>query len=432
MVIKNIRLIDPANEVDKICNIYIGAGKIIKIEDVNDLSDQDSTNQWESVSQKEIVIKGNGLIAAPGFIDVHVHFRDPGQTHKEDIHTGAQAAIAGGYTSVVMMANTTPTIDNSHVLIDVLERAKREKLHIYSCVNATKGMQGKEVVDAEPLIDIGAVGITDDGKPILDENILRKVCSIAEGLDVPLSLHEEDPKYIKENGVNSGEAASNLGLTGSDRNAEISMVNRDIKIAEEIGVKLAIQHISTKEAVNLVREAKKRGSKIYAEATPHHFSLTDDAVAKHGTLAKMNPPLRKKEDMLAIRDGLSDGTIDMIATDHAPHAKEEKDKSFKEAPSGIIGLETALPLAITNLVNNKVLDLKRLIELMSVNPAKLYKLPGGSLGEGDIADIVIFNPNEDNVINDFKSKSKNSPFVGQKLNGKVKYTIVSGEVVFED
>ena len=428
MVIKNIRLIDPANKLDKICDIVIHGGKITQIREAGEASD---TKEWSSVLEGNKVIDGNGLVAAPGFVDVHVHFRDPGQTHKEDIHTGALAAVAGGYTSVVMMANTVPTIDNAHVLSDVLERAKREPLHIYSCVNATKGMKGRDIVEIEPLIKMGAVGVTDDGKPILNEGIFRTVCMIASDFDVPLSLHEEDPQYIKENGVNSGTAAKKLGLTGSDRKAEISMIDRDIKIAERTCVKLSIQHISTKEGVELVRKAKKRGSSIYAEATPHHFSLTDDVVEKYGTLAKMNPPLRKKEDMLAIRKGLADGTIDMIATDHAPHSKEEKEKPFTQAPSGIIGLETALPLAITNLVNEKVLDLSKLVELMSLNPAKLYKLPAGSLSVGEPADIVIFDPDEDVVIKEFKSKSSNSPFVGAHLKGKVRYTIVDGKIVYQ-
>lgn len=423
MIIKNIRLVDPANSMDKVCNIIIKDGLISSIEDEGiDLDSSLSDN---------VVINGENLIAAPGFVDVHVHFRDPGQTYKEDIHTGAMASIAGGYTSVVMMANTVPTIDCREVLDDVLNRAQNEPLNIYTCVNATKGMQGREAVDVEPLINQGAVGVTDDGKPILDEEILRLACERAAKLDVPLSLHEENPEYIKENGVNSGEAAANLKLTGSDRQAEISMIERDIKIAEETGVRLSIQHISTKEGVELVRDAKKRGSSIYAEATPHHFSLTDDAVKVHGTLAKMNPPLRKEADKIAIREGLADGTIDMIATDHAPHSKEEKDKPFKEAPSGIIGLETALPLAISNLINEGVIDYPRLIELMSLNPAKLYKLKAGSLGIGDVADIVIFDPKADNHISEFKSKSSNSPFIGCSLKGKVLYTIVAGKIVYE-
>lgn len=421
MIIYNVRVIDPANNIDGICNIVVENGKIARYEDA-------------SIPKKIIdgqqCIDGTGLIAGPGLVDVHVHFRDPGQTYKEDIHTGAMAAVAGGYTSVVMMANTVPAIDCIEVLDDVLTRSQNEPLHIYSCVNATMGMKGEKNCDYKLLYDKGAVGITDDGKPILDEAILRRTFIEASKLNIPVSLHEEDPKYISENGVNSGEVAHSLGLTGSDRQAEITMIDRDIKVALETNVKLNIQHISTLEGVELVRQAKKLSNSIHAEATPHHFTLTDEAVLKHGTLAKMNPPLRKEADREAIRKGLADGTIDIIATDHAPHSVEEKSKDFNDAPSGIIGLETALSLAVTNLVNEKVIDYKKLFELMSLNPAKLYEIPAGTLSIGANADIVIFNPDEEYIVpNSFKSKSVNTPFVGMKLAGRIKYTIVNGEIV---
>lgn len=421
MIIKNIRVIDPANDLDDVCNIVIKDGKI------------DSITASDVIGADENIIDGSGLIAGPGLVDVHVHFRDPGQTHKEDIHSGAMASVAGGYTSVVMMANTVPTIDNEDTLRDVLTRGSSEPLHIYTCINATKEMKGAESYDYSLLKKQGAVGITDDGKPILDENVLREVFIKARELDLPVSLHEEDPKYISENGVNSGEAAENLGLKGSDRQAEITMVQRDLELAIETGVKLNIQHISTKEGVELVRKAKQKSLDIHAEATPHHFSLTDEAVAKYGTLAKMNPPLRKYDDMMAIRKALADGTIDIIATDHAPHSIEEKSLEFAKAPSGIIGLETALPLAITNLIGNDVIGYKKLFELMSLNPAVMYKLEAGTLSAGANADIVIFDPESEVVVPDkFYSKSVNTPFIGAKLKGKVKYTIVNGNIVYEN
>lgn len=420
--IKNIRVIDPSCNRDEIADILIDNEKITRVAAGIDL--QDKTCQ---------VIDGAGLVAMPGLVDAHVHFRDPGQTYKEDIHTGALASAAGGYTSVVMMANTVPTIDRPEVLKDVLERGSKEDIHIYSAVNATKGMQGKEIVDYAPLKEMGAVMITDDGKPILDAKVFEEVCKKAKGFNLPLSLHEEDPKYISENGVNSGSAAEALGLTGSDREAETSIIDRDIKIASKTGVELCIQHISTKEGVELVRKAKKDGANIHAEATPHHFSLTDDAVAIHKTLAKMNPPLRKLEDMLAIREGLADGTIDMIATDHAPHSIEEKSKPFKDAPSGIIGLETALSLAITNLVGTDTLTLLELAKVMSLNVANLYNLAAGTLKEGANADIVIFDDKEEYTVpGTFASKSVNSPFIGTKLKGKIKYTICDGKIVYEE
>jgi len=420
-IISNIRLIDPLSEYDDICDVVINNGIIESINNPGTQKKSDDTEEF---------IDGAGLIAAPGLVDVHVHFRDPGQTYKEDIHTGALSAVAGGYTSVVMMANTVPAIDSVEVLKDVLERAGKEALHIYTCVNATMGMKGEEVCNYELLKVNGAVGITDDGKPILNENVLRKVFEDAALLNLPVSLHEEDPKYISENGVNSGDAAGAIGLTGSDRMAEISMIDRDLQIAKDSGVKLNIQHISTKEGVDLVRRAKLVNPNIHAEATPHHFTLTDAAVIEYGTLAKMNPPLRKEEDKEAIRKGLADGTIDIIATDHAPHSEEEKGREFKDAPSGIIGLETALPLAITNLINTGVLDYKKLFELMSLNPAKLYNIEAGELSVGKRADIVIFNPDEEYTVPEkFCSKSSNSPFKGHKLKGKVKYTIVDGNIV---
>ena len=419
-VVSNIRVVDPANKRDGIYDIVMDGGKIIRF----------CESKSEYIENHNI-IDGTGLIAAPGLVDVHVHFRDPGQTYKEDIHTGALSSIAGGYTSVVMMANTIPAIDSVEVLRDVLERGSKEPLHIYSCVNATKGMKGEENCDYVILHEQGAVGITDDGKPILNETVLKDTFKAAVQLDVPVSLHEEDPQYISENGVNSGEVASALGLTGSDRMAEISMIDRDIKLADEMKVKLNIQHISTKEGVELVRNGKKTNPNLHAEATPHHFTLTDEAVLKHGTLAKMNPPLRKMEDRDAIRRAIADGTIDIIATDHAPHSVEEKSKDFKDAPSGIIGLETALSLAITNLVNEGVIDYTKLFELMSLNPARLYMLNAGTLSVGAPADIVIFDPNEEYVVPDkFASKSVNSPFIGERLKGRVKYTIVDGVVVY--
>lgn len=420
LLIKNIRIIDPGIDLDEIGDILVRNGTINKL------------GTGISCENAEI-IDGTGLTAMPGLVDAHVHFRDPGQTHKEDIHTGALASAAGGYTSVVMMANTVPTIDCPEVLQDVLERGSKENIHIYSAVNATKGMQGKEIIDYAPLKKMGAAIITDDGKPILDEELFREICKKAREINLPLSLHEEDPKYISENGVNSGSAAAELGLTGSDRMAEISIIDRDIKIAKEEKVTLCIQHISTKEGVELVRCAKKAGADIHAEATPHHFSITDDAVKIHGTLAKMNPPLRKHEDMIAVREGLADGTIDMIATDHAPHSVIEKSKPFKEAPSGIIGLETALPLAITNLVDTGYLSMIDLAKVLSLNAAKLYSLPAGTLSEGANADIVIFDANEEFTVGKtFASKSVNSPFIGSKLKGKIKYTICDGKIVFKE
>ena len=427
--IKNIRIINPKTDLDKVSDVFIEDGIISKISE-----HMDAETFLGSLGTGEIlVINGEGLILAPGLVDVHVHFRDPGFTYKEDMHTGALAAAKGGYTSVVLMANTNPTVDNTETLKYVINKADEEAINIYTSACVTKGMQGKELNNLSELISFGAIGLTDDGKPILDEKIITEAMEKAAELDVPISLHEEDPKYITVNGINAGsEAAELLGITGSDRMAEITLVDRDVDIAVKTGAKLNIQHISTEEAVQIVRNGKKKSGKIHAEATPHHFTLNEDAVKTYGTLAKMNPPLRTEADRMAIIEGLRDGAIDIIATDHAPHSKEEKEKDFKDAPSGITGLETALALGITELVDKEYISMRRLIELMSLNPSMLYGIDGGNIEENQPADIVIFDPNEEWIVDNYVSKADNSPFTGWKLKGKVKYTICRGKVVYED
>lgn len=428
MLIENGMVIDPANGIKKQASILIKEGKIAKIIENQQELDALQINSCDRINAL-------GCIVAPGLVDVHVHFRDPGFTHKEDIETGAKAALRGGFTSVVLMANTNPVVDNAETLTYVLEKGKKTDLKVYTCATVTKGMSGKELTDMELLFAKGAVGFTDDGKPILDTMILEQALKKAAALKVPVSLHEENPAYIQNNGVNAGTAAEYFKIAGSPREAEISMIERDLQIALETGAILNIQHISTKEGVALVREAKRKAAElgfnnIHAEATPHHFSLTQDAVLAYGTLAKMNPPLREEADRQAVIEGLRDGTIDMIATDHAPHSEEEKARSITEAPSGIVGLETALALGITNLVDTGYLSIEILIERMSTAPARLYKLSAGTLSEGAPADLVIFNMGASWTVETFLSKSSNSPFVGQTLKGMVKYTIVDGKVVY--
>lgn len=383
-------------------------------------ADDDSVNE----------IDLNGQCIAPGLVDVHVHFRDPGFTHKEDIYTGAAAAAKGGFTSVVLMANTKPAVDHPETLAYVLEKGKQTGIHVYTCANVTKGLRGEELTDMEALAGNGAVGFTDDGIPLTDEGLLRQALRLAAKCGKPVSLHEENPALITNNGVNAGRAAAHYGIGGSPREAEISMVERDLRIAMEEEADLSIQHISTKEAVELVRQAKKKSGHIFAEATPHHFTLTEEAVIRHGTLAKMNPPLREEEDRLAIIEGLRDGTIDMIATDHAPHSAEEKAKPLTEAPSGIIGLETALSLGIRELVDKGYLSMMELMEKMSLAPARLYHLDAGYLAEGGPADLVAFDPKQKWVVKEFASKAANSPFVGESLPGVVQFTVCGGKVVY--
>ena len=332
---------------------------------------------------------------------------------------------------MICMANTKPVIDNPETLKLVLDKGKQTDIHVLSCAAVTKGMQGKELTDMEGLRRLGAAGFTDDGKPILDEELLLAAMEEAVRLNVPISLHEEDPKYIADNGVNRGIISEKLGIGGSPAEAEITMVERDCLLAEKTGVKLNIQHISTAGAVEAVRRSKQRGSHVTAEAAPHHFTLTEDAVLSFGTLAKMNPPLRTESDRLAVIEGLRDGTIDMIATDHAPHSAEEKALPLTEAPSGIIGLETALALGITRLVKPGYLSLLQLMEKMSRNPARLYGLPYAGIAAGAAADLVLFDENEEWTVQRFHSKASNSPFLGQKLTGRVRYTICGGKIVYE-
>ena len=412
MIIKNIRVIDPESETDEIKDVYVLNGIITTKEAYEADNDRDN----------EELIDGTGLIMGPGFVDVHVHFRDPGQEYKEDIHTGAAAAVRGGYTSVVMMANTNPSIDNEETLREVLDKGEKEPLNIYTCAAVTKGLKGEEMTDFEGLMRAGAVGFTDDGKPVLDENLLEEAFLEAARLDMPVSLHEEDPKYIISNGNDDT----------SPRQAEISMIKRDLELADKTGVKLNIQHISSKEGVELVKEAKKHNCNIHAEATPHHMAFTKSALLQYGTCAKMNPPLREEEDREAIWEGICDGTIDIIATDHAPHSEEEKARDFKDAPSGIIGLETAFCVVNTVLVKKDIIDYMKMFTLMSLNPARLYKLDAGSLKVGKRADMVIINPDLQTIFDNFKSKSRNSPFLGAVLCGRIVYTICEGNIVYSD
>jgi dihydroorotase len=388
--------------------------------------------KYQRSEEYDEIIEAKGMIVAPGLVDIHVHFRDPGLTYKEDIHTGAAAAAAGGFTSVVCMANTKPVVDNVETLKYVIEEGKKTGIHVYSCANVTKGMKGQELTDMDTLKAAGAVGFTDDGVPLMDEKLLMEAFLKVKELDVPISLHEEDPAFIENNGVNRGEVSEQLEIGGSCKLAEDSLVARDCMLALYSGAKVNIQHISSGNAVGLIRHAKERGANVRAEVTPHHLALDEKAVLKYGTLAKMNPPLRTNQDRYELIEGLKSGTIDFIATDHAPHSAEEKAKPLTEAPSGIIGLETSLAVCLTKLVRRGHMTILQLMRVMSYNPAEFYKLDAGYIDEGGPADLVIFNEDELWIPETFRSKATNSPFKGEKLHGRVKYTICAGKVVYKD
>ncbi|MCT0078569.1 dihydroorotase [Lactococcus lactis subsp. lactis] len=419
LLIKNGRLVDPKSNRDEVLDILIENDKIVKI----------GLNL--SVENAEIV-DARGLVVAPGLIDVHVHFREPGQTHKETIHSGAKSAAAGGFTRVVMMANTKPILSTPKVLTETLEIADKEDIKIDTVGSITQDFDGEHLTDFDELIKAGAIGFSDDGIPLTDAGVLRKALQKAKLTDSLISIHEEDPNLIGTLGVNDGEVAHKCGFTGAPTVSEYSMMARDTMIAYETGARLHIQHLSAGESVEVVRFAKNLGAKITAEVTPQHFSITEQMIFEQGTNAKLNPPLRRTADIGKIIEGLKDGTIDVIATDHAPHTHEEKNVSLDKAPSGMIGLETSLQLGLTNLVAKGHLKLSELLTKMTVNPAKLYNFDAGYLAENGPADLVIFDAENDYQVGEtFDSKATNSPFIKQKVQGQVKYTICDGKIVYQ-
>lgn len=422
MLIKGARAVDPANNRDEISDIRIKDGVIAE------------TGRSLKAEPEEEVIDASGLTAAPGFIDGHCHFRDPGFEYKEDIFTGAAAAAKGGFTSVICLANTEPPVDNVDTLNYVLEKGRKTGINVYSAACISKGMNGEELTDLDSLKKAGAAVFTDDGKPLADAALTEKAMKWAAENGAVLSFHEEDPCLVGTAGVNDGKVSRALGFTkGAEASAEDCLVARDCALAVRTGARICIQHISSGVSAEFVRHAKFMGADVWAEATPHHFSMTEDDVLKHGTLTKMNPPLRTEEDRRAIIEAIADGTIEVIATDHAPHSEEEKAREFAKAPSGIIGLETSFAAGYTYLVKPGHLTISKLIERMTAGPARLYGLNAGTLSEGAPADIVLLDTEEEWLVtDDFASKSKNSPYIGETLTGKVKMTICGGKVVYDE
>lgn len=415
--IADARVIDPANGIDSIMNIYIENGKIADI----------SQKEY----QADTVIHAKGLVAAPGLVDMHVHLRDPGFTAKEDILTGCQAACAGGVTSLLAMPNTNPTVDSPEIIQYIQNKAKDALAKVYITASITKGLKSKELCNIEELAKAGAIALSDDGRPVENTKFMAQAMIKAPQNHMCVVAHCED-LYLAEGGkMNEGEISGQLGIKGIPTAAEDTGTAREIALAAAYDVPIHICHVSTKTSVALIRDAKARGVKVTAETAPHYFSLTEKALLAKDADFRMNPPLRCEEDVKAIIQGLCDGTLDAIATDHAPHTPQEK-ADFEKAPNGSIGMETSLSVALTYLVDTGCLTLSQLIEKMSLNPAKILNIPAGTLSVGANADIVIFNPDELYTVNvnQLHGKSKNTPFKNMTLKGKVKYTILDGMIVY--
>ncbi len=420
VLIKNGRVIDPASKLDKVSDLLIEDGKIAEIK--------------TALSAKaDQIIDAKGCFVMPGFIDLHTHLRDPGFEEKETIETGALAAARGGFTTILAMPNTSPVVDNADVVNYIHQKAKNlAVVHVLSIGTVTKGQEGKELADIHQMVLAGIPAISEDGKSVMDTKIYYQAMQIAKEEGIPVFAHCEDKNLMMSGVVNAGKQAEKLHLPGILNAVEDTVIARDLVLAESTGAQLHLCHCSTKNGVLMLKDAKAHGLKVTAEACPHHFTLTDEDITEDNADFKMNPPLRSKEDMEAIREGLKNDIIDVIATDHAPHTAIEKGMSMKKAPFGIVGLETAASLTYSELVLGKYLTPMQMAEKLSYNPAKIIGIEKGALKEGAAADIVIFDPNKTYTIlkEDLAGKAKNTPFHNRKVTGKVMATLVDGRVVY--
>ena len=426
-IIKNGHLVDVEADRDGLFDIYVN--DVGKVEKVGARGELDGF-----VKEGTEVIDASGKYVLPGFIDLHVHFREPGGEYKETIKTGSRAAARGGYTTVVTMPNTKPVMDTVEHLKLQLDAIKKDAIiNVLPSGTVTMGEEGKVLSDMEGMKKAGIVAISEDGRSVMDPEILRAGLVEAARLGLPFFDHCEDANLVKGGVMNAGEKSKELGMPGITNEVEDSIARRDIEIAAEAGATIHLCHCSTRETVKYVKEAKEKGYSVSAEVCPHHFTLADEDIVEDDANYKMNPPLRSRADVEALKEGLKSGIMGMISTDHAPHSKEEKEKSIKDAPFGIVGLETSFALTVTELLGN-YLDMKALVERMSLTPAKLLKNGRGTLKEGSVADLVIADIDNEYVIDSdkFLSKGKNTPFNGKKVRGKVLYTLCNGKVVYEE
>ncbi len=420
ILIKNGRVIDPANNIDAELDLLIEDGRIVELGHALAVADAE-------------VIDASGLLVTPGLVDIHVHLRDPGLEYKEDVISGTRAAAAGGVTSLACMPNTSPIIDNLAICRYIITKAQEQgSANVFPIGSITKGLKGETLSEMGELKEGGCVAFSDDGVPVVSSELMRRGLEYADTFDAPIISHAEDLSLVGSGVMNEGPVATELGLKGIPWVAEDAMTARDIMLAEFTGGRLHMAHVSTRGSVELVRQAKARGVRVTCEATPHHFTLTDEAVRGYDTNAKMNPPLRSQQDRDAVRAGLADGTIDAIATDHAPHHIDEKNVEFAIAMNGIVGLETLLPLTL-QLVKENVIDLNRAIALMTCQPARVIGIDRGTLSRGAFADIALINPDLEweLVPEQLHSKSRNTPFAGRKMQGTTMKTLLAGNIVFE-